>query len=256
MAKTIQQQSNVVEINQHLDALSKQILPDGLHLKYVGIDELHEQKINPRSMPQRMFDQLIDNIKNVGAMESIPLCVYVDNQIEIISGHHRVRAARAAGIKEVLIMVYDELDHSRLRSKQLAHNTISGVDDPELVKRIWAEILDVQAQFEAFVDPKALDLIPDPVKFKPIDVDMQAIAKTVVVIFLPSQAVDFKEAIDSLLPSSQVDTVYLASAETYEAWKEAINAVREDCDIVSAPTAIAEMARLAVKYLAEHSEES
>jgi hypothetical protein len=247
---------NIEETNARLAELSRQIYPDGLLLKYVAVDELHEQDVNPRSMPQRMFDQLIENIKTTGTLESVPLCVYVDNRIEIISGHHRVRAARAAGVSHILVLVYTELSHSRLRSKQLAHNTISGIDDPEMVRRVWNEILDVQAQFEAYVDPRIFKAIPEPVQFAPVDVDMQAMARVAVIVFLPSQAVDYQNAVDAIMPKGQVDQVYLASRDVYDAWKEAIAKVREDCDIVAVPTAVAEMARLAVERLQERETET
>lgn len=240
---------NVTEINERLEALSMQIFPEHLRLFYAPLDALREQDINPRSMPQKMFDQLIENIKNTGTLESVPLCVSSNNTLEIISGHHRVRAARAAGLSHVLVLLYTELPQSRVRSKQLAHNTISGSDDPEMVKRIWSEIADIQAKFEAFVDPRIFNSIPEPVKFKPVDVDMQAAAKTVLVVFVPSQAVDFAQAVDAILPKADLDQVYLANAEAYDGWKTAIAKVREECDIVAAPTAIAEMARLAIQML-------
>lgn len=240
---------NLEETNQKLLELSRTIYPEGMRLEYVSLESLHEQDINPRSMPQRMFDQLIDNVKNSGVLESVPLCAYVNNRIEIISGHHRVRAARAAGVKNILVLVYDDITHSRLRSKQLAHNTISGTDDPEMVRRVWSEILDVQAQFEAYVDPRVFNAIPEPVKFTPVDVNVQALVKTVMIIFLPTQALDFAQAVDMINPKGEVDRIYLASKDTYDGWKVALSKVREDCDIVSLPTAIAEMARLAVETL-------
>jgi len=248
MAEQIQP-LNLEETNLRLLELSKTIYPNGMHLEYVPLDSLREQDINPRSMPQRMFDQLIDNVKTTGALESVPLCAYVNNAIEIISGHHRVRAARAAGLKYILVLVYEDISHSRLRSKQLAHNTIAGTDDPEMVQRIWSEIIDVQAQFEAYVDPRMFNAIPEPVKFTPVDVDIQALVKTVMIVFLPTQALEFQQAVDLINPKGDVDKIYLASKDTYDAWREALARVREDCDIVSVPTAIAEMARLAVEYL-------
>jgi hypothetical protein len=240
---------NLDEINQKLADVSAQIFPDGLLLKYVAVDDVREQNINPRSMPQRMMEQLTENIKAVSALESVPLCVYVDKAIEIISGHHRIRAARAAGLKYILVLLYTELPRSRVRSKQLAHNTISGVDDPEMVKRVFEEIADIQARFEAYVDPRILNMMPDPVSFAPIDVNMQDLVKQTLIVFLPSQLVDFKAAVEALLPKTELDQVYLASRESYDAWRSAIRETREVLDIVSIPTAIAEMARLAMKQL-------
>jgi hypothetical protein len=243
------------EINERLVELSRQILPDDLTLFYVDIDAVKEQDINPRSMSQKMFSQLVDNIKDTGGLESVPLCVRVDKDIFIISGHHRFRAAREAGVKQILVLLYDELSTSRAKSKQLAHNTISGQDDPELVKRVWEMITEIEAQFEAFVDPRVLKSVPEPVSFKQVDVDVKALAKTAVIIFLASQMADFDAAVEAIMPSADVDTVYLAEREIYDAWRDALHRVRDDMDIVSIPTAVAEMARLAVEALDARAED-
>ena len=58
-------------------------------------------------------------------------CVATDKGYDIISGHHHIRAARKAGMKEMLVLVYTHLDRASVVAKQLAHNTISGKDDPE-----------------------------------------------------------------------------------------------------------------------------
>jgi hypothetical protein len=49
--------------------------------------------------------------------------------------------------------------------------------------------------------------------------------------------------------------VYIANRDSYDAWKAAFQKVRADMDIVNAPTALAEMARLALERLAQIAEE-
>jgi hypothetical protein len=240
---------DVEQINARLAEISPLVLPPGLRLYYAGVDELQEQDVNPRSMPQKMFNQLVENVQGVGALESAPLCVEMDGRIQIISGHHRLRAARAAGVQRVLVLLYEELPPARIKSKQLAHNTISGQDDPELVARLWQEIEDIQARFEAFVDPRQFDAVPPPVKFKQVDVDLAAMCKTVLIAFLPVQKMDFEAVIEAILPQGEIDAVYLADRETYDAWRAALQRVRQEMDVVAIPTAIAEMARLALAAL-------
>ena len=55
--------------------------------------------------------------------------------------------------------------------------------------------------------------------------------------------------LDEYMPKAEVDKIYLAQREVYDAWREALQRVREDMEIVSIPTAVAEMARLAVQAL-------
>jgi ParB/Sulfiredoxin domain len=237
-------------VNARLAEISGLVLPTGLQLLLVPIAALREQDINAQSMPQTMFDQLVENIRQTGALESIPLCVRVGDHIEIISGHHRIRAARAAGVAQVLVLLYTDLSRSRVRSKQLAHNSIVGASDVQLVKRIWAEIADVQARFEAFIDPRTFDDVPKPVQFKAIDLALDGRAQTVLIVFLASQKDDFDAAIQAITKQAgEADAIYLAHKDDFDAWYAALRKVRETCAIASIPTAIAEMARLAMEAL-------
>jgi len=245
----------VDQVNEELGRISREVLPEGLRLAFLHVDEMREQDVNPRSMTQRMFNQLVENIQEAGVLESIPLCVLKDGRHHIISGHHRLRAARAAGVTRILALVYDDLPDARIKSKQLAHNTISGVDDPELVKRLWLQIDDVKARLESFVDPRAFDAVPKPVRYRPVDVDFATTTKRVLIVFLSTQKTDFDEAVRAILPNVELDAVYLADRETYDGWKDALQRVREDLEIAAIPTALAEMARLANWALGQLAEE-
>lgn len=74
----------------------------GLVIAKVPLDKVKEQDINARIMKNEMQDQLTANIKKRGQLESLPLFVLVDGKLEIISGHHRVKSARAAEMKEII----------------------------------------------------------------------------------------------------------------------------------------------------------
>ena len=232
-----------------LAEVSARVLPDGLSIEQVDIEDLREQDVNPRSQDSQMFDQLVSNIKKMSALESVPLCAKVDGKMEIISGHHRIRAARNAGVTKILVLVYDGIERESVVAKQLAHNTIQGKDDPELVKKLWTSITDLSSQFEAFIDPKLFDTIPDAVSFKPVDVDLMNNVKTIIIAFLPMQLKDVEFFVDKCLSGTAADGMYLADRETYDAYIAALQRVRTECNIVSIPTAIAEMARLSTQML-------
>ncbi len=247
-----QEVRSVEEVNEQLASLSALILPDNIRLYFAGIDELIEQDVNPQSMPQGMFDQLVDNVKTSGVLESVPLCVKTAKGIEIISGHHRVRAAREAGQTHVLILLYLELAPSRVFSKQIAHNTISGVADPELVRRVFEQIIEVQAQYEAYVDPRVLKVVPDPVKFISVDIDLDALSRTVLITFLSSQVADFEQALEAvkiMLPKLELDLVVIGDLSAYDLWREAFLRVRSELEVASVPAALGAMARLALEAL-------
>jgi len=69
-------------------------LEQGLEIWRVHIDELREQDINARSQPKAMFDRLAATIRRDKRLEALPLVAATENGLEIVSGHHRVRASR------------------------------------------------------------------------------------------------------------------------------------------------------------------
>jgi hypothetical protein len=80
-------------------------LGQGLQLWKVPIAALREQDVNARSMSKPMFERLSQTIARDKRLESLPFCARTDKAIEIVSGHHRARAAIAAGLTEMFVMV-------------------------------------------------------------------------------------------------------------------------------------------------------
>ena len=74
-------------------------LGNGLELWKVHPSSLREQDVNARAMPKAMFERLAQTIGRDKRLESLPLCAKTDRGIEIISGHHRTRAATSAGVE-------------------------------------------------------------------------------------------------------------------------------------------------------------
>ena len=198
-------------------------------------------------MTPEMFSQLTSNIANAETLESVPLLAETERGLEIVSGHHRIRAAIQAGVKSGLALVYSGLSSSQIRGKQLAHNSITGQDDPEILRRIYEQITEVQAQMEAFVDPKVFEAIPDAVSFTQADIDPLGELKYVTFAFLPVQKSDFDDTMLVMIADS--DEVYVAHRDAFDDFKVALQRVRRECNVRSAPTAIAEMCRLASKAL-------
>jgi hypothetical protein len=257
MAQNKQQltEGKLEEVNEQLASLSKLILPDYMRLAYVHIESLREQEVNARSMSKAMFSQLIDNIANSGSLESVPLCAEIDGVIWIVSGHHRVRAARAAEQTYILVYVASGLTWDQVKAKQLAHNSIEGKDDPELVKQIFEQIQDVQSRFEAFIDAKLFDAAPRPVSFTQVDVDFKKTSRAVLLLFLPIQWADMETALQNILPSAEFDDALLCGFEEWQPWSDALKRVRQEVNITAIPTAIAVMAQLATERLDQLAEE-
>lgn len=245
------------DINEMLETLNERLFGSewriGLH--YVDDwDDLREQDLNANVMPPEMFNALVTNIEKNTALESIPLIANRKgrDQKEIVSGHHRVRAARDAGIKGGLVLWYKDLTDDEIRAKQLAHNSISGSSDPEIVAEIFGEIQDLELQMEAFIDPSIADEVPDPMSFPQVDIDPLAEAKVVTLLFLPTQLDEFHNAVDLL--ASDVDEVYVAHQDAFDGFKEAVTRVRRELVVRNVPAAVSHMATIVLEYLGELQE--
>lgn len=133
------------------------------------IEEVEISKIrlidkNARYMEQTDFRALVDNIKRDGELSSVPFCVkYPDGHFTVVSGNHRVEAAKMAGLTIIPVMYVLEEDTSNdeIRAKQLSHNSISGKDDPEIIKQLLDEIRDVALKEYAHISNEILEGVKD-----------------------------------------------------------------------------------------------
>jgi hypothetical protein len=129
-----------------------------LYIAKVQLAELKEQDINARIMKNEMQDQLTANIKNRGQLESLPLIALMGEKLEIISGHHRVKSAREAGLKEIIVILDKSgLTRSKAASKQLAHNAISGFDDESTLREIVKLMDNVDDMMESYIGKEILE---------------------------------------------------------------------------------------------------
>lgn len=221
-------------------------LGNGLELWKVHPSSLREQDVNARSMPKAMFERLAQTIARDKRLESLPLCAKTERGLEIISGHHRVRAATAAGISEMFVLVdVTGLTHSQIAAKQLAHNAIEGTDNEQLLAEIYRQIEDAESKLEAFIDQK-LDIELPKVKIEGLDIEMDF--KTVLLIFLPRVKERLDRALEYLRSSGQrLDGVYIAADSDYAPLERAVRKIHEEYDVRVVADIIGKMADLALQ---------
>lgn len=231
-------------------------LGNDLEIWKVNIEELKEQDVNARYMKAEMFERLTENIRNSERLESLPFCAATENGIEIISGHHRVRAARQAGIFEIFVIVdVSGLSRDKIKAKQLAHNSIGGYDNEELVKRIFDEIQDASAKLEAFVPDKIVEQFKK-ISVGDINVDMD-IQQIQLMFFKYERACIAK--LEKYLKDG--DEVYAAEIDQFEDVKKMIKETGREYNIRAVGTILARLcenvlaryegAELDHKYLAD-----
>lgn len=218
-------------------------LGNGLELWRVDIDDAREQDVNARSMPGGMFERLQLTIARDGRLEQLPLLAQVDGHLEVVSGHHRTRAARAGGLKDYWALVDTTgLSPDQIKAKQLAHNSIEGDDEAQLVRRIFDSIRDVDARLDAHIDPKVyvIDQV-DRAPMPKLDVDISY--RTVLLTFLPHQADRFDKAVGQMLEQADLDrdALFLVDSELGEQWQATMRRLRKEYDARGLSTVVSRM---------------
>lgn len=198
---------------------------------------------------------MVDEIKTKEKrLETLPLCILKKNEsgndeLLIISGHHRVRAARMANVKEIYVMTLDEeLSKSQIISKQLAHNALSGYDDPQLLAELYNEIDDLQARIESGITDAELKQIMQDVSVDDISLDIDY--EAVYLLFLPEQ----KQKFDDILAMIEgKEKLYVSDIKVFLKFKEAVRAVSHSEEVRNVTAIISKMCDIVKEYYLEKS---
>lgn len=129
-------------------------------IKEVELPKIDLIEKNARFMTNDTFMQLVSNIKRDGQLSSVPFVVEKENgRFVVVSGNHRVQAAKQAGLVKVNVMYVheDNITNDEIRAIQLSHNSIEGQDDPEILRQLLDEIQDVAMKEYAHISREILD---------------------------------------------------------------------------------------------------
>lgn len=222
----------------------------GLVIAKVQLDKVKEQDINARVMKNEMQDQLTANIKKRGQLESLPFLVLNAGKLEIVSGHHRIKSARAAELKEVIAIIdVSGLSRSQIAAKQLAHNAISGFDDDSTLREIVKMITDVDDMIESFVGK---DIMEEPLEQyeKMLSPAIQFDFKNVTFSFLPHQVQDMDVLVKNL-ETTAPEIIGVAPYEQCKSFVEALSRYQKFTDIRNVGAAIHSMVQNANERMDE-----
>lgn len=222
----------------------------GLIIAKVSANCIREQDINARIMKNEMQRQLTDNIKKRGQLESLPFCALTENgtRIEIVSGHHRIRSGKDAGIKEFYIILdISGLNRSKIVAKQIAHNAISGFDDQSTLKELAKMLEDVDDMIESYAGKEIL-AEPTAELEKYLSPSVEFDWKNMVFTFLPHQVEDLQKLID-VLDKSNPDFVGVADLEAYKPLLETLAKYQQFSNVKNTGAAIHAMVKYTEKML-------
>ena len=224
-------------------------LYEGIALYKVHVDCLREQDKNARVMSPDIFARLQSNIEKDNRLESMPYCHIKkanEGNIEfhIISGHHRVRAARKAGITEMFIMSETkELPLDQVRSKQLAHNKLNGIDDEQVLKELWDEIDDLNSKLYSGIKDEDFNEIESEINFDEVKIDLDY--EIVSLLFLDK---DYKKYDDVLALIEKNANIQIADKDIFEDFKTTVRKVFEQENVRNVTAALVKMCQIVIKH--------
>ena len=217
----------------------------GLEIWKLVISTLKEQDINAQVMDDRRMKILTSNIKNRGTLESLPYVLKKGETFSIISGHHRTRAANAAGLKTIFALVEtNDLTQSQVVSKQIAHNELVGTSDSEILGELVKQMKEVDDIIASGLPEKFLNSIEanGPVMDLPqLNFDW----RTLQLAFLPEQFNDFQILVKTI--DSKAEFVGVAPLSQFEEFSKAMVEFGKTKNIKSIGATIQFLTEIAIK---------
>ncbi|BCJ61546.1 ParB N-terminal domain-containing protein [Micromonospora endophytica] len=209
-------------------------------------------EVNARYMRKETYDRLVANVRRDGALTSTPL-VWNDEpggRMVVLSGNHRIMAARDAGLDLVDVIVVDQpLTRARQVALQLSHNAIEGEDDPATLKQLYEELDDVDWRAYSGLDDKQLDLLAQ--------VDLEGLSEanldfaTVQLVFLPHELEAARTSLDEARKLVQADARWLAGYGNYETTLDALATAHGAHNVGNVATALGLILAVFERHLGE-----
>ncbi|MEW6555097.1 MAG: ParB N-terminal domain-containing protein [Actinomycetota bacterium] len=184
-------------------------------IERVDPQDLSLAEVNARYMRHEEFMRLVDNVKRDGKLTSTPFCCEEEGRLLVLSGNHRVKAAIAAGLSEIDVMVTsDPLTQAQRYAIQLSHNAIVGKDDPAILKEIYDAIDDAEWKEYTGLDDATLELLEkvEAMAMSEANLDYRLIS----ISFLPHELERVREVIDEVRKEAPGKEVWLARADAYD----------------------------------------
>lgn len=209
-----------------------------IKLAIVPIGELRLLEKNARYMRHETFRRLVDNIKRDGGLSSVPFCYREpeSGQYLVLSGNHRVMAAKEAGLEEVLILYTDRpMSRQEQVAVQLSHNALVGEDDPVILRELYREIDDLALKYYSGLDDKLLGEL-EKVKLTSLS-EAQLDYLTITLLFLPEEADRLKAALEKARAVLHSEAVAARWAD-YDRLLDALTKVKSSYDIRNGAVAL------------------
>ena len=174
---------------------------------------------------------------------------------EVLSGNHRVKAAIDAGLKNIEFMVtHQPLSHQQRTAIKLSHNSITGEDDPKILKELF-DTLDTDFKLYSGLDDKKLQQL--------LDTNAPALSlptleyQTMAIIFLPDELEEVKriyEKANAAIKSLRPKIAWLNRMSDYDQYLDLMEDTSTAYGVKNAATTLLLLLTLAERHLDELDE--
>jgi hypothetical protein len=224
--------------------------------------------LNARYMRHEVFMRLVENVRRDGGLTSLPFAWRLHDDetrqpvmgedgeavYEVLSGNHRVKAAVAADLAEIDVLVTDAyLPPDRRRAIQLSHNALVGEDDPATLKTIYGAIGDFDLRLYSGLDDKTLKLL-DQVKAAPMS-EAALTFQTIALTFLPHEVDQVNAAWEmARKAASGSKAFWLTRWGDYDRCLDALEAASQSYGVKNTATALMLVLEVFTRHLDELTE--
>ena len=167
--------------------------------KVVNIKMVPTEEVVPYDKNPRLNDDAVDAVASSIREFGFKVPIVVDSEGVVVSGHTRLKAAKALGLTEVPVIVADDLDETKIKAFRLADNKVAELadwDESLLVKEL-EELADLSydmGRFEFDLDPGPDDDDDDDLGDIPDNINvMETFALNVIVSDEAEQAELYEE---------------------------------------------------------------
>lgn len=120
-----------------------------VEITYLSIDSLQLMGENPNEQSDAVFNNLVENIQEIGMVEPIMVAPVVDEdgsqvagQYRIVSGEHRFEACRLLDYKEIPCIVQENFDDDMAKFQLVRMNMLKGKLNPVKFTQLYTEMAD------------------------------------------------------------------------------------------------------------------
>ncbi len=236
--------------SESLDEVNDKLAGTAVRIASVKIEQCDLLEKNARFMRAEQYQRLVSNVKRDGCLTSVPFAVKNGERFLILSGNHRVQAARDAGLSEILVLYSArQLSPAQQRAIQLSHNAIAGQDDLAILRELYDEINDVALKEYSGLDDVVLGRMEppnlDPLSEKGLEYRIVSIA------FLPDEVQRAEKLFARVLEQAVGDRTWVNRYADYDRFLDALTAAKSAAGVKNTATAFGLLLGLVERHLEE-----